>query len=138
MSKQDDINFNKRNHLLYPAPKANAININTHNNMTHELVKAMVVYHLKKQGYESYSEASWGNGWKGIADIYVPEIPCYIEVLDSETAAKLIKKTATYPKITQVVVRVSDIIEGVETDDGMAWVMHPDKLAEILPSRRDA
>ena len=115
MGKQELINNNKRVHLSYPAPKANAININTHNSIEHELVKAMVVFACKARGYECYSEASWGNGWKGISDVYVPEIPMYIEVLQSETDAKLVRKCSTYPRIDQVVVRVSDVLSAGRT-----------------------
>jgi hypothetical protein len=89
------------------------VRIGTGNRLKHELVKSAVVYLLKKKGYECYTEAKWGNGWSGITDVFVPAIPCYIEILDSETDALLKRKCVKYPNITQLVIRTKDMSENI-------------------------
>ena len=111
MSKQSEINYNKKVFMTYPYPKANAININSHNSPEHECVKALVIYWLKRKGWETYSEAGFVGG--GIADVFIPEIPAYVEILHTETDKMLIKKCEKYPKnLTQIVIYVKDILDG--------------------------
>jgi hypothetical protein len=121
---QNEINYHKRVHLE-PLQKPDSVRINTHNSHRHELAKALVVYIMKKRKYEVYTEAKWGNGWRGIADVYVPGVPCYIEILESETDEMLNRKVASYPKITQIIIRVGDLGDTV-----MEWY---DNLRALLP-----
>jgi hypothetical protein len=107
MSKQQDVNDSKRTYLEPPYPGANTIKINTHNTLPHEIMKSIVIYCLKQRNYETFTEAKWANK-SGIADVFIPEIPAYLEILHSETDKSLKRKTEEYPDITQLVIRVED------------------------------
>lgn len=117
MGKQKDINDNKRLYMdTHDRPKPNVVRISTHNTLEHELIKAMVVYAVKKERGEAYTEAKWDkhSGFSGIADVFIPENPSYIEILCSETDSMLKKKCENYPDMFQGVIRVEEVMSDAD------------------------
>lgn len=124
MTVQTDINANKK---LYCTERIWPEKDRSRNSPEHELVKNLVVWQLQKSKYQVYTEVALVGG--GIADIFVPEIPAYFEILHTETDAMLKKKCEKYPKgLTQVVIRVSDVIPKGASISEMVK-----NLKEILP-----
>ena len=107
MNKQSNINYNKSTYIL---ERSRMEKNRSRNTAEHELVKALIVWVLQKKGYEVHTEVSLIGG--GVCDVFIPEIPAYVEVLHSESDAMLKKKTEKYPSgLTQIVVRVKDVLD---------------------------
>lgn len=75
--------------------RRNVIYLSTANSLTHESKKTTICYHLKKLGYEFYTEAELNGG--GRADIFVTDIPIAIEIIETETIDSIKQKQQYYP-----------------------------------------
>lgn len=75
------------------------LKIFSNNLIGHELVKFQIMWHIKKMGWQVWSESEFTAPYKGRADIFACNGPDYliIEVLDSETEEECLKKCKTYP-----------------------------------------
>ncbi len=111
MRMQHIINSNKFEHLdsmqkLLP----NAVVLNTHNSLEHELKKCEIAYKLKKAGHTFVTESKLKNGKR--PDILVLDLmqPIAYEIIHSETADSISKKIKTYNgiKIIQVDAKQAD------------------------------
>lgn len=87
----------------------NAIKINTHNTLEHELAKCKLVYLFKSKYGEVYTEVEFKTG--GRCDIFVPEIETVIEVLHTETRKECLKKTSKYPDLNLIFLETKKVLE---------------------------
>ena len=86
----------------------NSIRLNTHNTLTHELAKTKKAYELIKDGKQILTEAIFKSG--GRADILIPEDFTVIEILETETEERFLKKKDLYPKELQLIgLRTEDV-----------------------------
>ena len=96
--------------------KRNVVNLNIHNSVQHEMIKARICYLLKAEGKEFFTEvplqASARKECK--ADILVLDEGRIIEVMVSETLEQVQHKTLKYPKFLEIIAVTdwSDLVEG--------------------------
>ena len=74
----------------------NAVRLNTHNTLSHELAKTKKAYQLIYDGWDIVTEAVFHNG--STADIFVPELLQVFEILHSETEQMAKEKLDRYPQ----------------------------------------
>jgi len=84
------------------------LKIFSNNRLDHELVKFQVMWYLKRNGWEVWSEAEFSQPYNGRADIFALQGPSYIiiEVLDSETEEECLSKCKAYPGYPDSIIMV--------------------------------
>ena len=105
---QGIINSNKRR-LLAPLQRRhnNAVYLNTHNTLEHELKKCELAYHLQTNGHTFITEVRLNNG--KIPDVLVIDItnPIAYEVIKTETEASIKLKHKNYQGIQVIPVEAT-------------------------------
>lgn len=79
------------------------LKVHSQNTLVHERVKFEIMYKLKKQGFEVWSEAIFVNGCRGDIVAIKEGTGWIIEVLNSETDAMFELKKDKYPEDFELV-----------------------------------
>ena len=79
----------------------NSVRINTHNNLSHEIAKAIKCYELIKSEKTILTEAIFKSGCR--ADILILNDFRVIEILDTETKERFDAKRITYPEEVEII-----------------------------------